>query len=147
MHTIKDPDIEELSSNLNWKEFEELAESVFKSFGFSTFRNYRLRQPRAEIDLIAAKSGIAFVIDCKHWKRAVGRATMIGISERQIKRAQRIIGLENIQRAIPIILTLHDEFLQVLENGTPIVPIHKISDFVLNWEVAPEIKVISKETS
>jgi len=71
---------------------------------------------------------------------------MIGISERQIKRTQRVVGLENIQRAIPIILTLHDESLQVLDNGTPIVPIHKVSDFILNWEVAPEIKVISKQS-
>ena len=138
--------LEEVSTGLDWREFERLAEFVFKNFGFTTFRNYRLRRPRAEIDLVAAKSGIAFVIDCKHWKRTVGRASMIGISERQIKRAQRIVGLENIQLAIPMILTLHDESLHVLENGTPIVPIHKVSDFILNWEVAPEIKVISKQS-
>ena len=68
------------------------------------------------------------------------------ISERQIKRARRIVQLENIQKVIPVILTLHDESLQILENGTPIVPIQKISDFVLNWEASPQIKVIKRES-
>ncbi len=146
MPNYKNTGIEEFSSSLDWREFEKLAESVFKSFGFVTIRNYRLRKPKAEIDLLATRSTTAFVVDCKHLKRTVGRAAMLEISERQIERAQRVIQLEDIRKAIPVILTLHDEFLQILENGTPIVPIQKISDFILNWEVAQDIRVISERT-
>ncbi|MGA2874896.1 MAG: restriction endonuclease [Nitrososphaerales archaeon] len=137
-------DIEDLSSSLDWREFEALSESVFESFGFTTFRNYRLKRPTAEIDILATRDGLGFAIDCKHWKRTVGSVTMQKISEIQIKRAQRIVQQENVQKVIPVILTLHDESLYILENGTPIVPIQKISDFILNFESDLRIKVISK---
>jgi Holliday junction resolvase-like predicted endonuclease len=137
-------DIEDLSARLDWRAFEALSESIFESFGFTTVRNYRLKRPAAEIDILAIKDGLGFAIDCKHWKRTVGTATMQKISERQIKRAQRVVQLENIQNVTPVILTLHDESLHILENGTPIVPIQKISDFVLNWESDRRIKVIFK---
>ena len=80
--------MEYLSASLDWREFEALSESVFESFGFATFRNFRLLRPRAEIDILATKDELAFVIDCKHWKRTVGPAMMHRISERQINRAQ-----------------------------------------------------------
>ena len=137
-------DIENLSSSLDWREFEGLSESIFEYFGFTTFRNYRLKRPAAEIDILATKDGLGFAIDCKHWKRTVGSATMQKISERQIKRAQRVVQEEDIQKVIPVILTLHDESLHILENGTAIVPIQKISDFVLNWESDRRIRVIFK---
>jgi len=103
-----------------------------------------LKRPTAEIDILATRDGLGFAIDCKHWKRTVGSVTMQKISERQIKRAQRIVQQENVQKVIPVILTLHDESLYILENGTPIVPIQKISDFILNFESDLRIKVISK---
>jgi len=71
---------------------------------------------------------------------------MIEISERQISRARRIALLEGFEMVVPLILTLHDESLHILENGIPIVPIQEISDFILNWEVAPEIRVLSKQS-
>jgi Holliday junction resolvase-like predicted endonuclease len=141
---IGESNVEEQGSSMTWREFEELAERIFKSFGFTTFRNYRLKKPVAEIDILATRLDTAFAIDCKHWKRTVGSATMHKVSERQLERARRVVRLESIQKVIPVVITLHDEFLQVLEDGTPIVPIQKISDFVLNWEADPRIRVISK---
>ena len=63
---------------------------------------------------------------------------MLEISRRQIARAKRLIDIREVDRIVPIVITLHDESLYVLDNGVPIVPIHKISDFILNWEQGME---------
>ena len=139
----RDPEAE--SKDLNWKEFEAFVESAFLSFGYKTERNARLRKPRAEIDLIATKTGLAFAVDCKHWKRTIGYSGMLAISNRQMVRASRLVG-ERSMRVIPLVVTLHDESLRILENGVPIVPIHKISDFILNWEnSSDDISVLSPQ--
>lgn len=138
----KDP--ESIGKGLDWKEFESFVESAFLSFGFKTKRNARLRKPRAEIDLVASKGNLSFAVDCKHWKRTVGYSSMLSISMRQLNRARRLV--ENGNLVIPLVVTLHDESLHILENGVPIVPIHRISDFVLNWENSKdEIAVLSEE--
>lgn len=139
-------DPESIGYNLDWKEFEAFSETAFTSFGFKTFRNYRLRKPRGEIDLIASQNGLAFVVDCKHWKRTVGNATMISISERQIRRTKRLLEDGFSHRMIPMVLTWHDEHVHILENGVPVVPIHKISDFIMNWEQSSDqILVLAAE--
>ncbi len=127
-------DPEAFGAKLDWKDFEEFAESAFLAFGFETRRNVRFRKPRAEIDLVASKNGLVFAADCKHWKRTVGHASMLAISERQKARAKRLVQDEKNLNVIPVVITLHDESLRILENGVPIIPIHKISDFLLNWE-------------
>ena len=123
---------------MSWKEFEEYVESAFGAFGYATERNVRFRKPRAEIDLVCVKNGVAFSIDCKHWKRTVGHSSMLGISHRQLKRCLRVAERGGISRVIPLVVTLKDEALRILENGVAIVPIHALSDFVLNWEAASD---------
>ncbi len=127
-------DAETIGSHLNWKQFEELAEQAFRSFGFETTRNLRFRKPTMEIDLLARSRNIAFAVDCKHWKRTVGNATMTRIASLQTKRSERVFEFCECDRVMPVILTLHDEMLHFLESGVAVVPIQKISDFVLNWE-------------
>ncbi len=133
----KGSDLESLSLGLDWKEFEAFAEKVFASFGFATVRNLRLRKPTMEIDLVASRAGFSFVADCKHWKRTVGSASMTRIGERQADRARRIANDGSLRKVMPMILTLRDESLFVLENGVPVVPINQLSDFILNWEETP----------
>jgi Holliday junction resolvase-like predicted endonuclease len=137
-------DSEALSTSMDWKQFEALAEFALRSFGYRTIKNYRLKKPAQEIDLLAVVGELAFGIDCKHWKRTVGHATMSSLAESQIKRCQRVLETEPIKSIIPVILTWHDEKLQVLENGVAVVPIHKISDFLLNWESSESIRILQK---
>ncbi|MCL5068437.1 MAG: restriction endonuclease [Thaumarchaeota archaeon] len=49
-----------------------LSEQAFASFGFETIKNFRMKKPTMEIDLLATKQDLAFAVDCKHWKRTVG---------------------------------------------------------------------------
>lgn len=133
---------------MNWKEFEAFVESAFEAFGYATERNVRFRKPRTEIDLLCTRGGLAFSVDCKHWKRTVGHSSMLGVSERQLKRCTRLAEKVGISKAIPLVVTLRDESLRILENGVAIVPIHRLSDFILNWEEASDqLRVIEPEQS
>ncbi len=132
---MKQLDVESLSSGLSWKQFEALTRSAFETLGYEVKSNYRLKKPRIEIDLLALRGGRGFAIDCKHWGRTVGSAMMRAVAEKQIARSKYALRAENLQEIMPMLVTLHDEGLQILDNGVPVVPISKLSDFALNWEV------------
>ena len=142
--TARSIDPESISSKLDWREFESFAEKAFVSFGFDTNRNRRFTKPRMEIDLVAVMGVLAFSVDCKHWKRTVGHASMLNVGERQIARSRRLLELGTIDRVIPVILTLHDEMLHILEDGVAIVPVHKLSDFIMNWESSRDHLLVLK---
>jgi hypothetical protein len=130
-------DLETESSKIKWREFEGLAESFFREFGFETFRNYRLKSPRLEIDLLAVKNERGFAADCKHWRRTVGYSVMTAIASKQAERCRKAVrDYTNCpaKSLIPIVLTLHDEMLQIVDGGVAVVPIRKLRDFLLNWE-------------
>ena len=69
---------------------------------------------------------------------------MKGISERQLERARRLAQSQDIPRIIPLVVTLRDESLQILENGIPVVPVCRLSDFILNWDQANDQIAIVK---
>ncbi len=140
------PDLETIGLSQDWKEFEAFVDKIFVSFGFATERNFRLKKPRMEVDLVASRAELAFAIDCKHWKRTVGNATMTRISASQILRANRILQTGFWSKVIPVIMTLRDESLFILENGVPIVPVSKLFDFILNWEEFAE-SILSLKSS
>jgi len=101
-----------------------------------------------QIDLVASNGhSLAFVVDCKHWKRTVGPAIMTPISNRQLIRAKRLAAEGQFRKVVPLILTWRDESLFILENGVPVVPIHRLSDFVLNWEQTDEPILVLKGNS
>jgi Holliday junction resolvase-like predicted endonuclease len=139
---MREADLESQTSELTWHEFEVFSERAFSSAGFFVTRNFRVKKPRMEIDLLAIKGSLAFCVDCKHWKRTVGQGSMLRISESQVLRSERLLSPFGFSRIVPMILTLKDESLGILENGVPIVPIHRLADFLLNWETS-EILVLS----
>lgn len=63
---------------------------------------------------------------------------MLGIATRQLRRSRLLAESQNISRILPLIVTLRDESLHILENGIAIVPIHRLTDFILNWEGAKD---------
>lgn len=138
-------DLESSAYRLDWQEFEIFVEKIFVSFGFETFRNYRLKKPRMQIDLLAWKNDFAIAVDCKHWKRTVGQASMNRIGQRQVLRAQRVAAEGRFKKIMPVILTLRDESLFILKNGLPIVPITRLNDFIINFELS-EIPLLILES-
>tara|TARA_A100001037_G_C15001083_1_gene567103 strand:- start:57 stop:686 length:630 start_codon:yes stop_codon:yes gene_type:complete len=120
-------DMEDVSGYLNWKDFESLTGIILEEKDFDVTKNLILTQPRMEIDVVGKKLDLALLIDCKHWKN-MGKSTLDEIVKKQIERVKRFVSIENMS-ALPVIVTLHQETIQFIEN-VPIVPIMKLSSFL-----------------
>ncbi len=139
---MKQLDVESLCSELDWKQFEALTRHAFESFGYTVASNYRLKRPRIEVDLLALRHGRGFAVDCKHWKRTAGRGNMLGVAQKQIERAKRLMLQDELEEVVPLIVTWREETVRILENGVPIVPISKLADFILNFGTTERMIVI-----
>jgi hypothetical protein len=137
-------DVEKVSKQLSWQDFEKLASQVLISFDYKTQTNVRFTKPRMEIDVVGVNSGFAIVVDCKHWNRS----NLWSISDYSCKQATRakrlILSDKKISQAVPVILTLHAESVRFV-NGIPIVPIFRFKSFIMDVKgFLPEICVIAR---
>jgi len=131
--------IEEVTSVLNWKDFEILTSNILEENGYKVARNVRLKQNRCrlEIDVVGRKyingKCIALVIDCKHWSYITGAALKV-IVKKQVRRASMLVEYDNsIDIALPIILTLRD--IPMLIDGVPIIPISRLRSFLYEYDI------------
>jgi hypothetical protein len=137
-------DIESVSKQLSWKDFEGLASEVLRSFGYDTRTNVRFVKPRMEIDVVGISLGLGIVIDCKHWNRN-SISSISEHSRRQTARAKRLVSQEKkLQRGVPVILTLYSDSVHFVE-GVPIVPILQFRSFIMDFQAyLQEIRIIEK---
>ena len=119
--------IEDVSEYLTWRDFETLTGIVLEENDFDVTKNLILTKPRMEIDVIGKKMNLALLIDCKHWKN-MSKSALDEIVKKQIERVKRYVAEENIT-ALPVIVTLHHEGIQLVDN-VPIVPIMKLTSFL-----------------
>lgn len=119
--------IDEISRLLDWKDFESLVAEMLYSSDFETTRNLSLIKPRMEIDVVGIKSGVAILIDCKHWKR-LSDSSLEKAVQKQIERTKHYLSKEKIRAAVPAIVTLYDEKLRFI-NNVPIIPIFQLNSF------------------
>ena len=119
--------IEDVSEYLTWRDFEAITGIILEENGFEVTKNLILTKPRMEIDVIGKKMNLALLIDCKHWK-TMSKSALDEIVKKQIERVKRYVADEDIT-ALPVIVTLHQEGTQLVEN-VPIVPIMKLPSFL-----------------
>ena len=119
--------IEDVSEYLTWRDFEAITGIILEENGFEVTKNLILTKPRMEIDVVGTKMDIALLIDCKHWK-TMSKSALNEIVKKQVERVKRYVTDENMS-ALPVIVTLHQEEIQFIEN-VPIVPIMKLSSFL-----------------
>ena len=120
--------IEEASRSVDWKDFEGLVAEMLESKNFEVVRNFRMRKPTMEIDVIGIHLGVAVLIDCKHWKRMTNSA-LEKIVLRQIDRVRHYVASTDEVIAAPVIVTLYQEETRFV-NRVPIVPIMQFSSFI-----------------
>ena len=120
--------IEEISTHLNWKDFESLVAEVLESKDFATIKNLFLKNPKMEIDVVDIKLGVDILIDCKHWKR-YSMSALNNAVKKQIERTKRYVAQTKDSIAIPVIVTLYQDKLDFI-NKVPIVPIFQFSSFI-----------------
>ncbi len=119
--------IDEVSRFLNWQDFESLVAEILENRDFETFRNVVLTKPRIQIDVIGIKSGIAVLIDCKHWNK-MSQSALEQAVKKQVERTKRFVSKEKVQAAIPAIVTLYQQETKFIEK-VPVIPIHQLDAF------------------
>lgn len=140
-------DIERVSRFLNWEEFEKFLTFSFEADDFQVKKNFRFTwmKKRWEIDILGLKKPIIISADCKHWYRGWSGAASIKSAKNQLERTKALaeastsgnirskIGIERWEYAyfIPVILSLAPSQHKFYE-GTPIVPVLQIKDFLQN---------------
>ena len=120
--------IEEASRDVDWKDFEGLVAEILESKNFEVIRNFRMRKPTMEIDVVGIHLGVAVLIDCKHWKRMTNSA-LEKIVLRQIDRVKCYVANTDEVVAAPVIVTLYQEETKFVSK-VPIVPIIQFSSFI-----------------
>ncbi len=119
--------IEEISRMLEWQDFESLAAEVLEKRDFETTKNVILTKPRMQIDVIGIKSGVAILVDCKHWNNMTQSALEEAV-KKQVIRTKHYISKEKVRGAIPAIVTLYQHDVQFIDK-VPIIPIHQLDSF------------------
>ena len=120
--------IEEASRDVDWKDFEGLVAEILESKNFEVTRNFRMKKPTMEIDVVGIHLGTAVLIDCKHWKR-MSNSALEKIVLKQIDRVKHYVETTNENMAAPVIVTLYQETIKFV-NRVPIVPIMQFSSFI-----------------
>jgi len=120
--------IEEASRSVDWKDFEGLVAEILESKNFEVVRNFRMKKPTMEIDVVGIHLSTAVLIDCKHWKRMTNSA-LEKIVLSQIDRVKHYVASTDEIVAAPVIVTLYQEEIRFV-NRVPIVPIMQFSSFI-----------------
>jgi hypothetical protein len=119
--------IDEVSRLLKWQDFESLASEILEKQDFETTKNVILTKPRMQIDVVGIKSGVAVLVDCKHWKNMTQSALQTAV-KKQIERTKQYLIKEDVRAAVPAIVTLYQHDLQFIDR-VPIIPIHQLDSF------------------
>ncbi|NWF87775.1 hypothetical protein HXY32_08230 [Candidatus Bathyarchaeota archaeon] len=136
-------DIENVSSFLQWQEFENIAALAFERNGYSVTKNLRFKhaQRKWEIDIVGCKKPLAICMDCKHWHHGMYPSTLKRIVQEQVKRtsvlAEALPSLAgkiecaswDYTKLIPAVLSLVTGKFKFYEN-VPIVPVLQLQDFL-----------------
>ena len=110
--------IEEASRDVDWKDFEGLVAEILESKNFEVTRNFRMKKPTMEIDVVGIHLDTAVLIDCKHWKR-MSNSALEEIVQKQVERVKHYVSITDEIMAAPVIVTLYQEGVKLI-NKVPI---------------------------
>jgi hypothetical protein len=127
-------DLVSICSKINWHDFELFSSEIMKAHGYAVYTNFRLNNPRREIDIVGIKSQKALLVDCKHWKKS-SLTGLKHIAEKQKSRSMLFLKKTkmNIKNAFPIILTFLPGAIQFID-GIPIVSINTLNSFLMDFD-------------
>jgi hypothetical protein len=127
-------DLVSICGKINWHDFELFSSEIMKAHGYDVYTNFRLNNPRREIDIVGIKSQKALLIDCKHWRKN-SLTGLKHIAEKQKSRSMLFLKKTkmNIGNAFPIILTFLPGAIQFID-GIPIVSINKLNSFLMDFD-------------
>jgi len=125
-------DVGLVAKSLAWDEFEDYCAAAIAAAGYAVKKNVRLRKPTRQIDIIAESAQLVLSIDCKHWKRGAGAASLAATAVAQAQRTTSYMkthGKSEHRAFLPVLLTMVDNQVKVVE-GVPVVPLPALRGFL-----------------
>jgi Holliday junction resolvase len=123
---------EDVAEALDWREFEAFSAALFKAKGFDVLENVTTTRPRTQVDILARSASLTLVVDCKHWRRAMGMSSLTTVVASQAKRANLLrTKLQGLGPTVVVILSMTDEEARYLD-GAAVVPIFALGNFLDN---------------
>jgi Nuclease-related domain len=120
---------------IDWRDFELFASEIMKFHNYVVYKNYRIKTPTRQIDVVGIRLQNALVVDCKHWKRN-SYSEMAGVVDKQKERGCLFMEKNKsfrIEYSYPIIITfLPNEFRYI--DQVPIVPISSFNSFLIDFD-------------
>jgi len=129
IHSIEDLAV--VSEEVVWQNFERLAAFIFEKNNFRVSVNIVKsgQKTKRQYDVIAWKGNQTFLVECKKWAGNRYRLSAIKKAVEQHKERAAFYAAVTNEDAIPLLVTLIEEEIQVYE-GVPIVSIQKLNSFV-----------------
>jgi hypothetical protein len=121
---------EEVSRLLSWREFEQLAAALLRAAGFVVDGNITLTKPRAQIDAVAYGTSIILSIDCKHYRREPGPASLQRFAKAQLRRSSLLRKKTRDSRPIASVILSLSEPEGSFVNGVAVVPVRTLRSFI-----------------
>jgi protease II len=138
-------DLEQVSEESVWQNFERLAAFIFEKNDFTVKVNTvrTLERKRRQYDVIARKRDRTFLVECKKW--AGNRYRLSALKRAILQHKERTVFYEHIthEEAVPVIVTLIEEEIRVYD-GVPIVPVLRLNAFIAELDNHAEGKEFSR---
>ncbi|MEM3771748.1 MAG: restriction endonuclease [Candidatus Micrarchaeia archaeon] len=142
--------LDDICKVVGWQDFENFVEKILVEHGYRTFRSFRLKKPRLEVDILALKAGFGLVVDCKQWHKTLSSSVLNSIVIKQVERAKIILLKEKVllqnKFLVPVVVTLYPAPIKFVD-GVPIVPVERFKSFVseVDGRLSEFLKVYFKD--
>ncbi len=124
-------DLETVSGEVVWQNFERLAAFIFEKNDFrvtvNTVKTYQKK--RRQYDVIARKSNQTFLVECKKWAGNRYRLSALKKAVEQHNERTTFYNSITSEDAIPLFVTLVEEEIHYYE-GVPLVPVIRLNSFI-----------------
>ena len=114
---------------IDWRGFESLVSEFFKSYGYKTYRNYRIG--RNEYDVIAVKGDHLISIDCKHWDKPLPPSKAREVVENLRMRSKKLYGdpIFKGRKIYMAVITMRESRVSFID-GVAVIPVTYLRDFI-----------------
>ncbi|MDA4127837.1 MAG: restriction endonuclease [Thaumarchaeota archaeon] len=130
---------EEVSRLLSWREFEQLAAALLRVAGFVVKENLTLTKPRAQIDAVAFGASMILCVDCKHYRREPGPASLQKFATAQLRRSGLLRKKTNDPRPIASVILSVSEPEGSFVEGVAVVPVRTLRSFLTSLDSFTEL--------
>jgi len=124
-------DLERVSKEAVWQNFEVLVGFIFEANGFQVNVNKvrTFNKKRRQYDVIAKNSDRTYLIECKKWSGNRYRLSALKKAIQQHKERTEFYRNLTEENLIPVIVTFIEEDIKFHE-GMPIIPIFRLNSFI-----------------